>query len=311
MSCYPDEDLDNFPLLDESRRVEPEGTDCSCPEVDGVRYIHPRSDGRWDCDDTNPRHYPGAPACFRDEDEDGFPLIESFDAMREDCSCFAPFIHRREDGVWDCDDESARHHPGVSCFFDRDEDGYPSTEKAGPMDAFCACPSEAIIAREDALSDCDDLSVVIHPFAACYIDADNDGFQAPDSVGVMDTSCECEGASAPADLDNPRDCDDSNANVFPGQEQYFESGYCPGLGSEASCEDGERSFDYNCDGEETKEPLCIDSPGSPCCTNNGTSCITWGAKWLHPIPACGESGTTTICSSDCKYPISARDVACR
>lgn len=311
--CYPDEDGDGFPLFDESRSVESEGSLCDCPVIDGVTYLRPRSDGLWDCDDTNERHYPGAVVCFKDEDGDGYPLIDDFDRMREDCSCFDPYIHRRSDGVWDCDDASERLYPGARCLFDRDEDGFPSDEEASPLSAFCECPEEAIIEREDGLADCDDAAPTIYPHAPCYIDADEDGSQAPDPVGDMGNSCECAGASAPRDLGLPTDCDDSNPNVHPGQLTYYATGYCPGLGPDGSCEAAERSFDYNCDGEETKDPLCVDSPPFYCCDqSSGTgSCAGNGFEWLEPPPACGTLGRASQCTSDCGFSTFDWRVSCR
>lgn len=307
IGCFPDEDRDGFPLFDESKRVAPVGANCSCPEIDGVRYIHPRSDDRWDCDDTNERHYPGAAACFMDADGDGYPAINEIDTMREDCSCFEPYIHRRSDVRWDCDDASARHHPDAPCFFDRDGDGYPSSDEAAPMGTTCICPDEdATLAREDGVFDCDDENPHIHPSAPCYPDADGDGYHLQNATGSMSSSCECPSATIPFAPERDVDCDDSNEDVFPRQSNFFETGYCPGLGKSASCSNSERSFDYNCDADEEKIEYCT----RYCCEGYSFGCVGL-PYWSGGVPACGEMGTTQYCDIDCGLVTTPTRVSCR
>jgi hypothetical protein len=82
------------------------------------------------------------------------------------------------------------------------------------------------------------------------------------------------------------DCDDSNAQVHPGQTAYFSTGYVPS-GQSAT------SFDYNCDGQETES-------GSPpkldCQAMNVTTCT--GDGYIPATPARSGTGVDPYCGSD-------------
>ncbi len=82
------------------------------------------------------------------------------------------------------------------------------------------------------------------------------------------------------------DCDDSNAQVNPGQTAYFSSGYVPPGQSGTS-------FDYNCDGQETES-------GSPprldCQATNVTTCV--GDGYVPATPARSGTGVDPYCGSD-------------
>ena len=309
--CYPDEDRDDFPLLDESRRVDPEGASCSCPKIGEIRYIHPRTDGRWDCDDTSPFLYPGASACYLDEDGDGYPSADDPQRMNADCGCDAPLVPRREDGLFDCDDTDPRHHPIARCVFDRDGDGFPADEDAAPMNAACECPASAMLEREDGLFDCDDEDANIYPSAPCFPDDDGDGFYASNARGQMDSACACPAGEAPLDPDAPVDCDDTNDDVRPDQTAYFTEGYCPGEGKGASCPADANSFDYNCDLEE-------EFAGESACGQNYDSCCglppnpCWGVEmWKTPSPRCGQVEPILTCLNDCSAISGSSRVPCR
>jgi len=99
-----------------------------------------------------------------------------------------------------------------------------------------------------------------------YVDGDGDGYCGEQNV----TACEMP----PNTCTSSNDCNDGNPDVHPGQTAFFMD------------DDGDGSFDYNCDGqEEHQSPLwsAVDS-GSGTCTliNDG---------WVDSIPACGQTGT--------------------
>jgi hypothetical protein len=80
-----------------------------------------------------------------------------------------------------------------------------------------------------------------------------------------------------SDCSAPPDCNDNNADVFPGQTKYFDLPITGGT-----------SFDYNCNSTEEKE-----SPDLVKCQFTGSSCS--GEGWQGSVPACGQSGTWVTC----------------
>jgi hypothetical protein len=97
-----------------------------------------------------------------------------------------------------------------------------------------------------------------------YRDADGDGFGDP-----KHTIKDCR--QPPGYVSNADDCYDQNANVRPGQLNFFTQ------------HRGDGSFDYNCDGQEQKR---YTQPGS--CHDCKSAVIDIG--FLPPIPACGKTG---------------------
>ncbi|MGH7268885.1 MAG: hypothetical protein ACREJ3_00515 [Polyangiaceae bacterium] len=101
-----------------------------------------------------------------------------------------------------------------------------------------------------------------------YQDADSDGFGNP-NVSVVG----CSGLPPAGYVANNTDCDDANANAYPGQTAYFSTPRSNG------------SYDYNCDGSE--EGTNAVYPGGTCgyceetssgCTNGSESCGTAGQQ---------------------------------
>jgi len=110
----------------------------------------------------------------------------------------------------------------------------------------------------------------------CYPDGDSDNW--PRATGAI-TACDtCPGDFVPARPDV--DCDDGNADVFPGNEMFYFD--CRPCGMQ--CCVGDDRFDYNCDGESElqypNETTC------PCPGNSG---------FLGQIPDCGVEGDFHRC----------------
>lgn len=115
----------------------------------------------------------------------------------------------------------------------------------------------------------------------CVQDADSDGYYPNATVSVGQTStCADVGATYGRRLTlGAGDCYDANASAKPGQTAYF------------TANRGDGSFDYNCDGVETKSPsLVVDS-----CTITGLG----NAKCDVPSSSCDENSSpnTTACGS--------------
>ena len=90
-----------------------------------------------------------------------------------------------------------------------------------------------------------------------YKDGDGDGFGDKDGTlpGATNNGTAvigCVGQAPPAGFkDKADDCDDGDANVFPGQTQWF-----------TTASNGKGTFDYNCNGAVDKETL--EYPGAAC-----------------------------------------------
>lgn len=130
-------------------------------------------------------------------------------------------------------------------------------------------------------------------FRDYYLDCDADGYADAAVAASPVRACEepepeaCGGGwTTLAPLTGPsRDCNDGNANVFPGQEAFFDQ---PILGAQ-----GEAAYDYNCDSASEPElsesyPLqyCIAEYGSEDVCNGFGECGE--ALWSKGYPVCGQ-----------------------
>jgi len=82
----------------------------------------------------------------------------------------------------------------------------------------------------------------------CYTDSDGDGWGNMNGSSTTAVGAPCPkgyGTTvAPDGTQTSGDCDDTNANVFPGQQKTFTTSY-----------GASKSFDYNCDGQATPAPV--------------------------------------------------------
>jgi hypothetical protein len=213
-----------------------------------------------DCDGTVDEDVVDGTTWYRDADGDGFGDAASSSST---ATCDQPSGYVADDS--DCDDGDASVHPyadehcngldddcdgtvdedsavdAPTWYADVDSDGY-GDPAAGQ--ASCSQPGGYIADG----SDCDDLDSLVNPGAdelcdsvdndcdgdvdeddavdatTWYLDADGDGFGDPT---VSDTAC----SQPPSYVADDSDCDDSDATIFPGADEYC---------------DGE---DDDCDGE--------------------------------------------------------------
>ena len=104
-------------------------------------------------------------------------------------------------------------------------------------------------------------------------DADRDGF------GSAAGPTACSATPPPGYAANDDDCCDSRYNVFPGQTEWFADAYrC------SSPPSTDWTYDYNCDGEETKR-----WPSRLSCTWG--DCHFVAAGWYGDAPECGRSSS--------------------
>jgi hypothetical protein len=102
-----------------------------------------------------------------------------------------------------------------------------------------------------------------------YADNDGDGYGAGSAVCVGNHS---------GYVDNSSDCCDTNANVNPGQTQYFTTAH--------SCS-GVLPFDYNCNGQEEKQYTQL-GDASSCVWYCNSSGVILGWATFH-VPECGQT----------------------
>ncbi|MBX3270228.1 MAG: hypothetical protein KF729_08200 [Sandaracinaceae bacterium] len=219
----------------------------------------------------------------------------------------------------DCDDGSPCTmnlcSPSEGCsnpLIDEDGDGH-APMSLGPCGTDCndANPSVYVGAPElcDGIdNNCNGMTDETAP--TWYVDCDADGYAA--STDGARVGCDAPPASAtgcgggwtarrPVDMAST-DCHDNNRNVHPGQVLYFESPYTR-IG-------GGSSYDYNCDGVDTRRFGCTPSDGS-CGTRcdggfmprtdtnpNGCTYVCIGGTCSRSTPpACGVTASYKSCAA--------------
>ncbi|MCK6525536.1 putative metal-binding motif-containing protein [Myxococcota bacterium] len=253
---------------------------CSPP----ARYV---SQGE-DCDDTDATVNPST-VWYYDSDGDGFGI----DSPRR-YACEAPEGFAPKNG--DCDDFDDAVHPGAeepcdeavdyNCdgavgFSDGDGDGVPACEDCDDSRAEVAPDAPETCDGLDNDCDRDVDEAVLKTF---YRDLDGD------SYGDALTSQEaCE---APAGwVADDEDCDDTDALVSPGQEEFFEEMSDAG------------SWDYNCDGRNEKKY----GTQSGSCALDETSGDCDGEGFVGLVPPCGAEGRVIVCINECTSPVGKSD----
>ena len=254
-----------------------------------------------ECDDGNAVPGDGCEAdctftCTSDADCDdgdacnGAEVCDDTDPTRPVCAAGAPVeCPVVEDCRVACTPET-----GECVYADVDADGVPCDEDCNDSDPDVRPGAAECLDGKD--NDCDAST----PDGAdgdcrCWVDEDGDGY-ATASAGTL-AAVECpEGHTDrdPGDAGgDAADCDDAEADVHPGQTEWFTTGYC----TTSFCPFG--NFDYNCDDQEEQRYRNV----SAFCGGGG-NCAGYSG-WKTSVPGCGEEGvfidcrpSGPLCSSD-------------
>jgi hypothetical protein len=113
-----------------------------------------------------------------------------------------------------------------------------------------------------------------------YLDADDDTW------GGATTAC--SPGSTGTWVTRGGDCDDENADVHPGQQDFSSEAYLPSDG-------GEASFDYNCSGDEEMQGMNRTSTATCASAAAGNGCD--GTGYLPAEPARSGDGVDPYCGS--------------
>ncbi len=258
------------------------GCDTGCDDGDACNGIETCRDGTNECLDGTPLDCDDEDACTTDT------CAPSTGCQHIPLDC--------DDGRG-CTTDSCNASSG--CHNDRiDSDG----DGEGPSDLGCGsdCDDSNPRVNSSALEDCsngidDDCDGLADERVSCYRDGDRDSY--PEMSSSLRTCDACAVGYLEARSDGLWDCSDGAAAgseyaaVHPNQRAWFADSYCP-LGVACSGSTG-RSFDYDCDGEETRRWTDIRTA----CREVGGACI--GSGWVSsPYPSCGESASFVTCGFD-------------
>jgi len=248
-----------------------------------------------DCDDGDRTAYPGAAEVCDGVDDDCDGSVDEGvtttyyadddgdsygDASDSTAACSAPSGYVTNST--DCDDSDSSINPLTFWYLDSDGDGYGSstvkqqcTKPSGYADNADDCNDGSSAAYPGATETCDgidndcDSTADENNASGCttyYRDYDGDGYG--DSSYTV---CACS-ASGYYTTTNSSDCYDLNATANPAQTSY----------DDVSRGDG--SYDYNCDGVQSKKWT-----SSYACTASGLSCSSVTAGWDGGVPSCGNT----------------------
>lgn len=239
VTLYADKDRDGYgDSMDTARACELEGfvtKDGDCDDTNAAVNpdAHETCATEYDdnCDDTDDDLAPDATSWYPDNDFDGYGAMGAVQ-MR----CVAPEGYVA-DGT-DCDDGRSYVYPGATEVCDEvddDCDGLIDDEDG----LTCTSGVDADGDGVDAAVDCDDTDSEVGEALTFYYDADGDGFGAASRSSI---SC----WQVTGYVRDNTDCDDTSADVFPGQVE--------------TC----NSIDDNCDGNIDEDLSCaVDTAAIP------------------------------------------------
>ncbi len=222
----------------------------------------------------------------------------------------------------DCDARIDEGPAGTSlqkaCWVDDDRDGFAvlGSVAIGVCTADCPPGMTDVEPFDSDRADCDDTDTDVRELVLGLEDADGDGVGAAEVMGCPTASNFIVGTS------HPIDCDDGDADVFPGQTEFFDAPrryecnqpgypvYCgdefmncgttgspPPIFSFPSCfmQENVRPatpiFDYDCDDSPTPPPASDHCAGCGACDG--------GYDYTNPAAECGQEVPFEICVNTC------------
>ncbi len=262
-----------------------------------------------DCDDTDANDHPdatetvgnqddedcdGAEICYVDADNDGYRPDATSTVASADTDCTDSGEAVSTDPTTDCDDTDANDYPGATetvgnnddedcdggeiCYVDADNDGYRTTTGSTITSSDTDCTDSGEAVATDPATDCDDSDANDYPGAAetvgnnddedcdgreiCYVDVDNDGYRPDATSTVASTDTDCLDDGEAVSTDPTTDCDDADANDYPGATENV------GNGDDEDCDGAEICYldndndGYRPDATSTltsSDPDCSDS----------------------------------------------------
>jgi len=320
--CYVDADNDGFPTT--STRYS---SSVTCAN-NGVTLA-----GVEDCNDSDPgaggsepeiiadgidQDCDGGDLCYVDADNDGYRTGATIASADLDCNDSGEAVP--SDPTGDCDDTRASVNPGETeiigdgrdqdcdgdelCYRDNDNDGYHDGSTVVSADADCTDSGEG--EQGDPGGDCADGNASVNPGESevvgdgidqdcdnvddCYVDADQDDVGSTVTTG---TGLNCDAVATLASVGG--DCDDSNADKFPGNTEDI------AFGGDQDCDGIELCYDDR-DGDGFGRTSTVDSPNDACTdageSTNNTDCDDQGPGAEDVYPGAPEITADEI-DQDC------------